>query len=75
MNLSDEIKYVRQKAFLTQAEFAKELHVSFSTVNRWENGKGKPNLSALKSIKQFCEVHDLSYTSLEAEWFNCSSNN
>ena len=44
MSFSNEIKKVRMKAFLTQTAFAEEIHVSFSTVNRWENGKGKPNL-------------------------------
>lgn len=39
MSFSDEIRMVRMKAFLTQTSFAEEIHVSFSTVNRWENGK------------------------------------
>lgn len=73
MSFSDEIKIVRKKAFLTQTKFAEVLKVSFSTVNRWENGKGKPNLTAMKEIKSFCEVHDIPYESLEAEWFNSSS--
>ena len=73
MSFSDEIKIVRMKAFLTQTLFAKELHVSFSTVNRWENGKGKPNLTAMKAIKGFCEIHDIPFKNLEAEWFNSPS--
>lgn len=73
MSLSDEIAIVRKKAFLTQTEFAKELNVSFSTVNRWENRKGKPNLTAMKKIKSFCETHDISYMNLETEWFNSPS--
>ena len=40
MSFSNEIVKVRKKAFLTQVEFAKEIGVSFSTVNRWENDKG-----------------------------------
>ena len=73
MSFSDEIKMVRMKAYLTQSSFAEEIHVSFSTVNRWENGKGKPNLSAMRAIKDFCETHDIPYENLEAEWFNISS--
>lgn len=73
MSFSDEIRMVRMKAFLTQTSFAEEIHVSFSTVNRWENGKGKPNLTAMKSIKSFCEAHDIPYKNLEAEWFNSPS--
>lgn len=73
MSFSDEIKMVRMKAFLTQTSFAEEIHVSFSTVNRWENGKGKPNLTAMKMIKGFCEAHGIPYENLEAEWFNSPS--
>ncbi|MCI6597306.1 MAG: helix-turn-helix domain-containing protein [Ruthenibacterium lactatiformans] len=73
MSFSDEIRMVRMKAFLTQTSFAEEIHVSFSTVNRWENGKGKPNLTAMKAIKSFCEAHDIPYENLEAEWFNSPS--
>ena len=73
MSFSDEIKMVRKKAFLSQTLFANEIHVSFSTVSRWENGKGKPNLTAMKSIKSFCEVHDIPYDNLEAAWFNSPS--
>ena len=42
MAISSEIIVIRQKAFLTQEAFAKELEVAFSTVNRWESGKAHP---------------------------------
>ncbi len=70
--LSDELKKTRQKSFLTQTEFAKEIGVSFSTVNRWESGKGKPNLTAMKNIKQFCENNNISYDEIETEWLKKS---
>ncbi len=38
MSVSNEIKIIRQKALLSQVEFADALSVSFSTVNRWETG-------------------------------------
>ena len=53
MCLSDEIKSVRQHSFLSQGAFARELIVSFSSVNRWEGGRAKPNVAAMKSIKAF----------------------
>lgn len=67
--LSETIKIMRQKAFLSQEEFAKELHVSVSTINRWETGKVKPNLTAMKNLKQFCGRYELPYSILEEEWF------
>ena len=70
--LSDEIKKTRQKSILTQTEFAKEIGVSFSTVNRWESGKGKPNLTAMKAIKEYCSKNGFSYSDIENEWLNYS---
>lgn len=72
MRLSEALRIMRQKAFLSQEIFADELHVSVSTINRWETGKAKPNLSALKNIKQFCEKNNLSYETIEKEWFSNS---
>ena len=68
--LSEVIKKIRQKAFLSQEEFAKELNVSVSSINRWETGKVRPNLSAMKSLKEFCINHGLSYENLEDAWFD-----
>ena len=67
--LPETIKITRQKAFLSQDSFANELNVSVSTINRWETGKVKPNLTALKNLKKFCERHGLSYEDIEKEWF------
>ena len=41
MRFPDEIKRIRQRCFMTQQDFAKEIKVAFSTVNRWEGGKSK----------------------------------
>ena len=70
MNISTEIRAIRMKAFLTQMDFARELSVAFSTVNRWENGKGVPNNTAMKRLKEFCSKRDISYLYLEDAWIN-----
>ncbi len=44
MTFADKVKHVRIALYLTQAQLAKELGVSFATINRWENGHGEPNL-------------------------------
>lgn len=67
--LPETIKITRQKAFLSQDAFANELNVSVSTINRWETGKVKPNLTAMKNLKDFCERYSLSYEDIEKEWF------
>ncbi len=61
MSLGNEIRILRQKAFYTQEDFAKQLNVALSTVNRWELGKTRPNMKAMRSIKFFCENNGLSY--------------
>lgn len=61
MNFSDSIKDIRKALNLTQTEFANELEVSFSTINRWENGKTIPNKMTIKMIHNFCEKNNVSF--------------
>ena len=70
MKFPEEIKRIRQRCFLTQGDFAKEVHVAFSTVNRWECGKAKPNLTAMKNIKEFCLKNKIEYSDVEEAWLN-----
>jgi putative transcriptional regulator len=70
MSFPEEIKRARQRCFLTQGDFAKEINVAFSTVNRWEGGKAKPNLSAMKNIKMFCEKNNIEYSPIEEAWLD-----
>ena len=70
MGFPEEIKKIRQRCFLTQEAFAKELEVAFSTVNRWEGGKAKPNFLAMKNIKSFCEKNSIDYSDVEEAWLN-----
>ena len=72
MQLADAIKITRQKAFLSQDSFASEMNVAVSTINRWENGKSKPNLTAMKNLKQFCTKYNLPYEDIENGWFSNS---
>ena len=51
MNFAEDIKKIRKACLLSQEDFAKELGVSFATVNRWETGKTKPKYKALRTIK------------------------
>ena len=44
--------------------------MAYSTVNRWEGGKAKSNLIAMKNISEFCLKNDLEYTGLEEAWLN-----
>ncbi len=70
MTFATELKKIRQRSFLSQEDFANILKVSFSTVNRWENGKTKPNLIAMKKIKEFCIQNDIVFTTIESLWLS-----
>lgn len=68
MNFPEEIKKLRERALLTQREFAEIVDVAFSTVNRWEAGKARPKIKAMKNIKAYCEKNSLSYEDVEEAW-------
>jgi DNA-binding transcriptional regulator YiaG len=52
-NAGNLIRTLRQKLGMTQEEFAHEIAVTVSTVNRWENAHAEPSKLAWKAI------HDL----------------
>lgn len=54
MHFSKIIKHIRQELRITQEELAHELNVSFSTVNRWENGHRVPTKLTIRCIIDFC---------------------
>ena len=56
MPFSSEIKNFRLSCLMNQTEFGNALGISFTTVNRWENGKARPNIKAMKALKQYCEA-------------------
>ena len=55
MNYSEQIKHIRQSLFLSQEGLAKELGVSFATINRWESGKTKPTYKTMKLLDDYCK--------------------
>lgn len=42
---------IRKQLDLSQEQLARELGVSFTTVNRWEKGKTKPSPLATKALQ------------------------
>jgi putative transcriptional regulator len=53
-NLPALVKEVRRQLALSQEGLARELGVSFATVNRWENEQSKPSRLAKAQINAFC---------------------
>jgi putative transcriptional regulator len=63
------VRTVRQRLDLSQERFAAKLGVTFSSVNRWENGRAKPSPLALKQLKQLVDRLGTDAEDLREEYF------
>lgn len=61
MSFAEDIRKIRIKALMTQEDFAKEIGVSFTTINRWETGKAKPNIKAMRLINEYCKKNNIDF--------------
>jgi len=52
-NFSALVKKIRRQLALSQEDLARELGVSFATINRWENDKAKPSKLAKAQFDRF----------------------
>ena len=55
MTFAEFIISVRKRLKLSQKQLATAINVSYSTINRWENGHVVPSNLAVKSFYDFCE--------------------
>lgn len=60
MDYSKIIKELRTKLILSQTEFAELLHISFTTVSRWEQGIHEPTIKAKRKIAELCRQNNIS---------------
>ncbi len=61
MDFSEKVKYVRVNLNLSQENLARELGVSFATINRWENGSYNPSRLAQKAFEDFCNTNNIKF--------------
>ena len=61
MEFKDKLKKARLQVMLSQQDRAKELGVSFSSVNRWESGARQPNYAAQRAFKEFCDKNNIEF--------------
>ncbi|WP_059005335.1 helix-turn-helix transcriptional regulator [Bittarella massiliensis (ex Durand et al. 2017)] len=64
MDFSSIVKKVRLELSLTQKQLAQALNVSYTTINRWENGHVVPSNLAQKSFFDFCESNFINISQL-----------
>ena len=63
------LKKLRKRLELSQVALAKELHVSFPTINRWENGKTAPPPAMFNALRQFVLSRGNECTDIIADFF------
>lgn len=59
MEFKDQIKYAREKVHMSQQEFAKEIGVAYSSLNRWELGVRKPTYALQRKFYKYCEKNEI----------------
>ena len=61
MEFKERLLYVRAKLNLTQMDMARELRVSFQTINRWELGKVTPTKKAEYAFELYCKDKNIKF--------------
>lgn len=57
MDIADKIRFLRTNILnISQEKFAKKIDVTRMTVNNWEQGLTKPNISYITMIALICNV-------------------
>lgn len=54
MTIDVILKSIRKELDISQETLARDLSVSFTTLNRWENSRAKPSRLAMIQIKDYC---------------------
>ena len=54
MALDEILKKIRKERNLTQEQLARDLNISFSTLNRWENSRTVPSRLARMRLLDYC---------------------
>ena len=67
MEFKENLKQLRAKKGLTQAQLAEKLFVSRSTVAKWENGLGLPNPESMAMLEQLFDIHASELATQEPE--------
>lgn len=59
MKFQDKVIYVRAKLNISQTKLAQLLHVSLTTISRWENGKVTSTKKDLLIFSEFCKEQNI----------------
>lgn len=61
MKFCDQLLHIRAKLNLSQEALARELNVSFATINRWEKGHAVPQRRYVVALAEFCKKSNIQF--------------
>ena len=59
------IDVIRKELNISQEQLARDLNISFTTINRWENGRSTPSRLAKMRLYEYCTSKDISKEALD----------
>ena len=59
MTIQEILKKIRKSLSISQETFARDLNVSYATLNRWENNRARPSRLAMDKLKDYCTTNDI----------------
>lgn len=66
MALGEILKSIRKELNITQEQLARDLNISFSTINRWENNHTTPSRLARMRLVDYCSKKGVSSDTVSA---------
>jgi len=66
MNIGTKIRNLRIERGISQMELARDLKTSQAAITAWENGKRRPNMSAITKLADYFRVPVYSFTNLDS---------
>lgn len=70
MDFGKTVRLVRNELKFSQEQLARELSISFSTVNRWENRRSQPSQMAKELFFNYCKKKRIDLELLERKHKN-----
>ncbi len=61
MEFYEQVKYARGQLGMSQEDLARALNVSFTSINRWENGRAKPIRVMRMAFEAYCKSRGIEF--------------
>ena len=65
MRIEEAIKQIRKELGYTQNDLAIKMHITSTTVSRWESGRSKPGRLAMSVLADICKEKGVSQSLID----------